>query len=235
MARRRKCRTRKNPAADTYRAGAESGRLDSCFHPPAEAIVFSPTRATNIVFLPTERLCISLILYRVFTHLDSCFHTPFIVFSPTARSRKALILRRLLSYFRPVTQILTHNNTSEGATSPRQSGRPQAVGFSFSPDLAPYHHARMVKHARHARPTGYAWLRAASRSLRDPLTQSARGDDRRVSGRGTSIFFAHASGGSNKEQKGIDGKSTCRHDALCLKPKRPLQFARLSASAFPPV
>lgn len=45
--------------------------------------MFSPTRATNIVFSPTNRLCISPILYRVFTHLDSCFHTPFIVFSHT--------------------------------------------------------------------------------------------------------------------------------------------------------
>ena len=58
----------------------------------------------------------------------------------------------------------------------------------FSPDAEIYHHARLVKHARHARPTGCAWLRAASRSLRDPLTHSARGGVLRVSGRGTSSF-----------------------------------------------
>lgn len=58
----------------------------------------------------------------------------------------------------------------------------------FSPDLKAYHHARLVKHARHARPTGCAWLRAASRSLRDPLTHSARGGVLELSGRGTSIF-----------------------------------------------
>lgn len=62
--------------------------------------------------------------------------------------------------------------------------------FSFSPDLEAYHHARLVKHARHARPTGCAWLRAASRSLRDPLTHSARGGVLELSGRGTSIFYA---------------------------------------------
>ena len=59
---------------------------------------------------------------------------------------------------------------------------------SFSPDLQRYHHARMVKHARHARPSGCAWLRAAKRSLRDALTHSARGGARKVPGRGTSIF-----------------------------------------------
>lgn len=46
---------------------------------------------------------------------------------------------------------------------------------------------------------GCAWVRAASRWLRHPLTHSARGGVLKVSGRGTS-FFLPASGRSNKER-----------------------------------
>ena len=78
----------------------------------------------------------------------------------------------------------------------------------FSPGLQRYHHARMVKHARHARPSGCAWLRAAKRSLRDPLTHSARGGFLELSGRGTSVFFAlPLAGRTRNETYPLD----CRH------------------------
>jgi len=70
----------------------------------------------------------------------------------------------------------------------------------FSPELERYHHARMVKHARHARPSGCAWLRAAKRSLRDTLTHSARGGALEVSGRGTSFFSSAPPAGRTRNK-----------------------------------